>query len=86
MQLNPIFKPVFAFSIACALVACSDEAIEPKADPSARPVKIVEISDGSNESTARYPAVIGAGDSADLRFAIGGVVTALPVTESGECI
>lgn len=84
MQQNRFFNPLLAILVSSVLVACGGETDESPKDPSARPVKIVEISDGSNESTARYPAVIGAGDSADLRFAIGGVVAALPVTESGD--
>lgn len=74
-------------SLVCSvavLAACSEKTTEIEADDHARPVKVISIADANTASTTRYPAVIDASDSTDLRFAVGGVVMQLSVSESDK--
>lgn len=50
----------------------------------ARPVKLIVVSSGSDESRSRYPAVIDAGKVAELAFLVGGVIQDLPVSDAQQ--
>lgn len=76
-------------TVACVLTSltllgCGEEAVQSSADPTSRPVKLIEVSGYSNEFSARYPAVISATAQSDLSFQVGGLISELPVTESSE--
>ena len=75
---------ILAVLAASLLAACGEKPVTGPVDTSSRPVKIIQITGASDQSTTQYPAVIGAGSSADLRFSIGGVVAELPVSESEQ--
>ncbi len=64
------------------LMSCSPAPTEDNSDPAQRPVKLAAISGSAAANAARYPAVINAGQTAELSFPIGGILQTLPVSES----
>ncbi len=79
-------KSVVFFNLTGLLLftGCAEKEDLGSADESKRPVKLIEISSGATSSTTRYPAVIDAGVTVELSFAVGGVIQELPVTDSQE--
>lgn len=63
------------------LMACSSEPAEEKA-AAVRPVKLLTISYGGDESIVSYPAVIDASQSSDLSFQVDGKIAELNVKEA----
>ncbi len=73
---------MFVIVTALLLASCDEEPATEPNDTSGRPVKLINISGTHHQSTARYPAVIGAGEQVDLSFPVGGVIQELPVTDA----
>ena len=63
------------------LMACSSEPAEEKT-AAVRPVKLLTISYGGDESIVSYPAVIDASQSSDLSFQVDGKIAELNVKEA----
>ncbi len=74
----------FALIAISLLAACGEETATVAADPTGRPVKLIEIQGSSDQRSTRYPAVIGAGTTADLSFQVGGVILELAVTDAQQ--
>ena len=70
--------------LAVVLTACGEDVAEVAVDDSARPVKLIQLAGTSSESTSRYPAVIGAGEEADLSFPVGGMIQEVPVSDADQ--
>ncbi len=79
-------KPLFALAPAVLtvslLASCTDEAPPVAVDTASRPVKLITILGASDETTARYPAVISAGTTAEISFLVGGIIEELPVSDA----
>lgn len=58
---------------------CGDDA--PPADAVVRPIKILELSEGSDEQVLEFPGTVRAGRHAELAFEVAGKIETLPVTE-----
>ncbi len=71
---------------AAVLAACGEAPPAEPANANGRPVKLIEIEGTTDEITARYPAVIGAGEQADLSFLVGGIILELPVDDSDDVV
>jgi len=78
---------IFGFGIIAftgLMMACGEAPSDVPADTSGRPVKLITVSGTDDESSSRYPAVIGAGEQSDLSFSVGGVIQSLPVLDSTQ--
>lgn len=71
---------------ALILVSCAEEAVETPSDTSGRPVKLIHIVDANAASATRYPAVIRAGERAELSFLVGGNIEELAVKDAQELV
>ena len=78
---------VCVFPVLVALVflsSCDKKQGEQGTDPSVRPVKLLTIAAADTIQSSRYPAMIDAAQSSELSFQVGGLLKALPVTESQQ--
>ncbi len=81
----PKSRAVLALPMAFSLLvvsACGGEDAEQTREPAVRPVKLITLSPASDVQTARYPAVISAGQSADLSFQVNGFVAEMAVSDA----
>lgn len=81
---SSLFFGLSVVALTGLLSACSEPPPDEPVDTSGRPVKVITVSGATDESTSRYPAVIGAGDTSDLSFPVGGVIRSLPVADSQQ--
>ncbi|MEM6884951.1 MAG: efflux RND transporter periplasmic adaptor subunit [Verrucomicrobiota bacterium] len=54
------------------------------AESAVRPVKLLKLSESSDDEKRMFPAVIDAGDSSELNFSVGGRLVELKVTEAQD--
>lgn len=66
------------------VTACDKEATDSVVEPAVRPAKLLTIQNSSNQRSLRYPAVIGAAQSSDLTFQVGGLLQELRVNETQQ--
>lgn len=66
------------------MAACGGKDAEQAREPAVRPVKLITLLPASDLQTSRYPAVISAGQSADLSFQVGGFVEEIPVVTAQQ--
>lgn len=81
----PTSRAVLAVPMAFVLfvtAGCGGENAEQAREPVVRPVKMISLSAASDIQTARYPAVISAGQSADLSFQVNGFVAEMAVSDA----
>lgn len=71
---------------ALLLAACAEDSVEAPPDTSGRPVKLIHIADANVASATRYPAVIRAGERAELSFQVGGNIEELAVKDAQELV
>ena len=69
---------------ACLLSACSEPAPVEPTNANGRPVKIIHIGVANTDNTLRYPAVIQAGERAELSFLVGGNIETVAVKDAQE--
>ena len=80
-------RVVLAIPLAFALMvtaSCGGGDTEQTREAAVRPVKLIKLSSASDVQTSRYPAVISAGQSADLSFQVGGFVEEIAVGPSQQ--
>jgi len=76
-----VLAAVLAVSLSSA---CSDPSPDILIDSNSRPVKVIKLAGANGDRSGRYPAVIDAGERAELSFLVGGVVLEVPVSESTD--
>lgn len=87
LMRDPQSRSVLALPIAFALLvtaSCGGDVSEQTREPAVRPVKLITLSPASDVQTSRYPAVISAGQSADLSFQVGGFVEEIAVVTAQQ--
>lgn len=70
--------------LAMLLAACSQNDSEQVGEPVVRPVKMLTVSLGAERELFRFPAVISAGQYAEMSFQVGGLIDEVLVVESQE--
>ncbi len=70
-----------AASAFLALLAACGSSEEVAKEPPIRPIKLVTVTDSSNQLPVSYPAVVEAAQSSILTFQVGGLLQEIPVTE-----
>lgn len=84
--MHVISHPVsLAALVSCFLlvaVACDRDDAESTREPVVRPVKLLTVSPPSGKQLFRYPAVISAGQYAELSFQVNGLIEEVLVVES----
>ena len=78
----PKLSSVASVCLVTLLVSCGEAPDSAPPDTSDRPVKLISISGINLENTARYPAIINAGEIAELSFLVGGNFDSLRVTDA----
>ena len=73
-----VLAPLFCLLLA----ACGTEKESLDAEANQRPVKLITIAGSTASSDTRYPAVISAGQTAELSFPTGGTLIEIAVSES----
>ncbi len=76
--------PALTFLMVLLGVASCGDGAEQEREPAVRPVKLITLSPASDVQTSRYPAVVSAGQSADLSFQVGGFVAKLAVVNAQQ--
>ncbi len=76
--------PALTFLMVLLGVASCGDGAEQEREPAVRPVKLITLSPASDVQTSRYPAVVSAGQSADLSFQVGGFVAELAVANAQQ--
>ena len=74
----------FTAAIATLLLSCDAKTPELASEPAVRPAKLITIETAARQKSSRYPAVIGAGQSSDLTFQVGGLLKELLVKEAQQ--
>lgn len=82
LQVNK--RKIAAISFVLLLTACGSPPDAVSFDTSDRPVKLIKLSGATSESSARFPAVINAGEVAELSFLVGGNLESLTVADAQE--
>ncbi len=77
-------SPALTFVMVLLGVASCGDGAEQEREPAVRPVKLITLSPASDVQTSRYPAVVSAGQSADLSFQVGGFVAELAVANAQQ--
>ena len=75
-------NPVAGACLVALLAACGAEPDVVAVDTNNRPVKLISLSGTATESSARFPAIINAGEIAELSFLVGGNIESLLVTDA----
>lgn len=84
--MSPVQNQASITSLCCAflLASCAEKSIDVPADSSGRPVKLIHIAAANTTNALRYPAVIRAGERAELSFLVGGNIEVLAVKDATE--
>jgi len=75
---------LFMITLSALLLACDANVSESPKESAVRPAKLITIETATGIQTSRYPAVIGAGQSSDLAFQVGGLLQELLVNEAQQ--
>ncbi len=82
-RASQITRALTFLMVLLGVASCGDGA-EQEREPAVRPVKLITLSPASDVQTSRYPAVVSAGQSADLSFQVGGFVAELAVANAQQ--
>lgn len=77
-------NPALTFLVVLLGVASCGDGAEQEREPVVRPVKLITLSPASDVQTSQYPAVVSAGQSADLSFQVAGFVDELAVVNAQQ--
>lgn len=79
---KPTFAVLAGLLALLTLTSCSDAPPQADSESLSRPVKLISVAVANDERATRYPAIIGAGTTAELSFVVGGVIKELPVSDA----
>lgn len=84
VKMSQARQVIAAISLPLLLCACGSSPDVIPVENSDRPVKLIRLSGATSESSARFPAVINAGETAEISFLVGGSIESLLVTDAQE--
>jgi len=70
--------------VAALAIGCGSEPTESPQETAVRPVKLLTVEEAGSGLTRRYPAVVGAAESSELTFQVGGQLQELSVIEAQQ--